>query len=238
MRCINLIGRSALGALSLSFLAGPALAQENAGAAERFSVDARGGDLPQEGMRDAISGGGQLLRSARSGMLDWGTGGFELTGERLKWGSKLIGSVPMGSQWRRTYAAEMRFRETTAPGIVLEAGARLERTRSGVHGGPLLTDPTTWSAKMAYVGAQTSGASIRLLGFDNGGWADGVTEGLVRRIANGEPAARRGTAIEIGTSESHAGQGRREPHFKLRLERGRTAAISEISATIFWKARF
>lgn len=31
-----------------------------------------------------ISGGGQLRRNARSGTLDWGTGGFELRGERAR----------------------------------------------------------------------------------------------------------------------------------------------------------
>jgi hypothetical protein len=40
MRCINLIARFALGALSLPFLTGTAPAQETAGAAERFTVDA------------------------------------------------------------------------------------------------------------------------------------------------------------------------------------------------------
>jgi hypothetical protein len=183
-----------------------------------------------------ISGDGQL--NARSRMLDWGTGGLELRGERLKSGSRLIDTVRLGSRWQRTYVAEVSFRESATPDIAFEAGARLERTNRGAAGGPLFTNRAKTAAQMAYVGAQISdSASIRLIGFDNGGWSEGAIGRLVSRIANGEPAARKGAAIEIGGFRFQPGNARWDPQFKLRLERGRTAARSDTSATISWKVR-
>lgn len=239
MGSINWIGIFALQVLSHSLLGGTALAQENTAATERRSSDARARNPHPDEVRDTISGRGQVHRNAKSGVLEWGTGGFELRGERLKSGSKLISAVRGGSQWRRTYAADMRFWANAAPGIVFEAGARFEHTNSGVQRGPLLTDSTQSAAKMAYVGAQMSGSSsIRLLGFDNGGWTGGTTWELVSRIANGEPAARQGAAIEIGNFAFRPGDAGREPQFKLRFERGRTAGSSDTSATISWENRF
>lgn len=74
MGSINWIGKPALGVLTLSlpFLGSMAQAQENAGATERFLTDARAG-YPRQ---DKARGGGQLRRSAKSGLRDWGTGDF------------------------------------------------------------------------------------------------------------------------------------------------------------------
>lgn len=199
-------------------------------------IDVRGENPRPDKARDTISGGGQLRRNARSGTLDWGTGGFEVRGERLKWGSRSTDTVRLRSQWRRTYAADMRFWENAAPGISFEAGARLERTSSGVAGGPLLSRSTKSVAQMAYIGAQMSdSSSIRLLAFDNGGWSEGASGELVRRIVNGERAARKGAAIELGRFEFRPGDARWEPQFKLRVERGRTVARSDTSAMMFLK---
>lgn len=239
MGSINWVGRSALmGVLSLSFSGGTALAQENADAMDKASIDLRARDPFRDGVRAMTSGGGQLRRHARSRMLDWGTGGFELRGERLKSGSGWIDALRLGSRWQRTYAADVRFWESAAPAIAFEVGARLERTNRGVTGGPLLTHSTKTVAQMAYVGAQISqSASIRLIGFDDGGWSDGANGQLISRIANGEPAARKGAAIEIGRFGFQPGNARGDPQFKLRVERGRTAARSGTSATLSWKVR-
>jgi hypothetical protein len=238
MGSINWTGRSALGVLSLSFLGSAAQAQKNAGTMERFSIGARPESPREFQVRDTISGTGQLRINARSGMLDWGTGGFGLRGERLRWGRRSIDTVRLEGQWRRTYAADMRFWRNAAPDIVLEVGARLERTNSGMAGGSLLTSSTKSIAQMAYVGAQISdSSSIRLLGFDNGGWSANATRELVSRIVNGGPAARKGAAIEIGRFEFRPGDARWEPQFKLRVERGRTAARADTSATISCKVR-
>lgn len=236
MGSISWIGRSALGVLSLSFSGSAALARENAGAMERSAIDARTENPRQDQARYTIPGGGELRRHAKPGMLDWGTGGFEVRGERLKWGSRSTDTVRLESQWRRTYAADMSFWENAAPGVAFEAGARIERTSSRVAGGPLLSRSTKSVAQMAYVGAQLSdSSSIRLLGFDNGGWSAGGTGALISRIVNGERAARKGAAIEIGRFEFRPGDARREPQFKLRVERGRAAARSDTSATISCK---
>lgn len=74
MGSVNWVGISALAVLSLSFLGGTALAQENADAMERVSIDARADNSRQDQVRDMISGDGQLRRNARSGMLDRGAG--------------------------------------------------------------------------------------------------------------------------------------------------------------------
>jgi hypothetical protein len=238
MGSINWIGRSALAVLSLSFSGSTALARENAGAIERLSMDARAENPRQDRVRDPISGGGQLRTNARSGMLDWGTGGFQVRGQRVGWGRKLIDTVRSGSQWRRTYAADMSFWEDAAPGITFEAGARIDRTSSGVAGGPLLSRSTKSVTQMAYVGAQISDSSfIRLLAFDNGGWSEGATGALISRIVNGERAARKGAAIEIGRFQFQSGNARGEPQFKLRAERGHIAARSDTSVTISYKVR-
>jgi hypothetical protein len=78
---------------------------------------------------------------------------------------------------------------------------------------------------------------VRLIGFDNGGWSEGATGQLASRNANGEPAARKGAAMEIARSGFHSGNARWNPQFKLRVERGRTAGRSDTSATISWKVR-
>ncbi|MDR7156708.1 hypothetical protein J2W40_003553 [Sphingobium xenophagum] len=172
MGSINGIGRSALGVLSRSLLASAAQTQtqENAGVMERSVVDARGENPQHDRMRGTISRGGQLRTNARSGMLDWGTGGFELQGERTGPASKVIDTLRRGSRWQRTYAADLSFWENAALGIALAAGARLERPNSGVAGGPLPSASTKSVAQMAYVGAQISDfSSITLLAFDNGG---------------------------------------------------------------------
>jgi hypothetical protein len=239
MGSINWVGKCASGVLSLSFSGGAALAQDNVRVVDRVSIDARAKDPIQDGVRAFISGGGQLRRNARSSMLDWGTGGFELRGERLRSGSRLIDNVRLGSQWQRTYAADVSFWESATPDIVFEAGARLERTSRGVAVGPLLTSPTKTVAQMAYVGVQISAsASIRLIAFDNGGWSEGATEQLVSRIVNGEPAAGKGAALEIGKSGFRPATVRWDPEFKLRAERGRTGTRSATSATISWEVRF
>jgi hypothetical protein len=49
MGSINWVGRSALGVLSLCFWKGTALAQENASAMNRVSIDARTKDRFQDG---------------------------------------------------------------------------------------------------------------------------------------------------------------------------------------------
>jgi hypothetical protein len=225
--------------MSLTFSGGTAMAQENASAMDRVSTDARAKDPIQDGVRALISGGGQLRRNARSSMLDWGTGGFELRGERLKSGSRLIDTARLGSRWQRTYAVDVSFWESATPNIAFEAGARLERTNRGAAGGPLLNNPTKTISQMAYVGAQTSDfASIRLIGFDNGGWSEAATGQLVSRIANGEHAAREGAAIEIERFGFRPMNAQWQPLRKLRLERGRIAAKSDISATISWNGRF
>jgi hypothetical protein len=234
MGSINWVGRFALGVLSLCFSGGTALAQENASAMNWVSIDARAKDRIQDGGRAVISGDGQL--NARSRMLDWGTGGLELRGERRKSGSRLIDTVRLGSRWQRTYVAEVSFWESATPDIAFEAGARLERTNRGAAAGPLLTNRAKTVAQMVYVGAQISGsASIRLIGFDNGGRSEGASGRLVSRIANGELAACKGAAIEIGGFGFQPGNARWDPQFRLRLERGRTAARSDTSATISWK---
>jgi hypothetical protein len=236
MGSINWVGRSALGVLSLCFWGGAALAQENARAMNRVSIDARTEDRFQDGGRAMTSGDGQL--NAKSRMLDWGTGGLELRGERRKSGSRLIDTVRLGGRWQRTYVAEVRFWESATSDIAFDAGARLERTNRGAAGGPLLTNRAKTVVQMAYVGAQISdSASIRLTGFDNGGWSEGAIGRLVSRIANGEPAARKGAAIEIGGFGFQPGNARWDPQFRLRLERGRTAARPDTSATISWKVR-
>jgi hypothetical protein len=196
MGSINWVGRSALGVLSLSFPGGTALAQENASAMNRVTIDARAKDRFQGGGRAMTSGDGQL--NAKSRMLGWGTGGFELRGERRKSGSRLIDTVRLGSRWQQTCVAEVSFWESATPDIAFEAGARLERTNRGAAAGPPLTNRSKTVTQMAYVGAQISdSASIRLIGFDNGGRSEGAIGRLVSRIANGEPAARKGAAIEI-----------------------------------------
>jgi hypothetical protein len=239
MGSISWIGRSALEVLSLSFSGGTALARENAAAMERVSIDARAEDPRQDRVRDTMSGGGPLRRNAKSAMLDWGTGGFEVRGERLKWGSRSTDTVRPGSQWRRTYAADISYWENAAPGITIEAGARLDRTNSGVAGGPLLSRSTKSVAQMAYVGAQMTDSSfIRLCAFDNGGWSGGATRQNINRIVNGERAARKGAAIEIGRFEFQPGNARGEPQFKLRVERGRIAARSDTSATLSFQVGF
>lgn len=238
MNGINWVGRSALGMLSLSFVEGTAMALENAGAMDRTSIEAGAKDPFEDGVRATISGGSQLRRNTGSSMLDWGTGGFELRGERLKPGIRLIDAVRLGTRWQRTDAADVSFWESATPDIAIEAGARLERTNRGAAVGPLLIRPTKTVAQMAYVGAQISGfASIRLIGFDNGGWSDGATGQLASRIANGEPAARKGVAIEIARTGYQPGNARWNPQFKLRVEHGRTAARPDTSAIISWKVR-
>ena len=235
MDSINWVGR-ALGLLSLSFFEGPALARENAGAMDRVLFDARARDRFQDQAREMVSGGGQLRGRARASMLDWGTGGLELRGERLKSGSRMVDTVRPGARWQRTYAADVSFWQSGTADIAFAAGAGIERTKRGVAGGPLLSTPTKTVAHMAYVGAQISGsASIRLIGFDNGGWSAGATGQLVSRLANGEAGARKGAAVEIGRFGFQAGHARSDPQFKLRMERGRTPTRSETSATISCK---
>lgn len=238
MGSINWVGRSAVGVLSLAFSGGTALAQENAGAMDRVPIDTGAREPFRYGVRAMPSRGGQLRRKIRSSVLDWGTGGFELRGERLRSGIRLIDSVRLGFPWQRTYAADVRFWQSATPEITVEAGARVARTRRGVAPGPLLTSRTKTLARMAYVGVQISdAASIRLIRFDNGGGTDDATGQNIGRIPNGEPAARKGAAIEIGRSGLQAGNARWSPQFTLRVERGRTAARSATSATLSWKVR-
>ena len=237
MDSINWIGRSALGVLSLSLSGGSALAQENASATGRVSVNARFEDRFQEEARGLASGSGEPRRKARSGMLDWGTGGFELRGERLLSGSRLPDAVPLGGRRQRTYAADVRFWESAAPEIAFEVGARLERTNRRAAGGPLLADTTKTVAKMAYVGVQIGTSSIRFVGFDNSGWSEGAAGRLVTRLVNGEAAARKGAAVEIGMFGLQPGNGRPEHRFTLRIEHGQIAARSGSSATLSWKGR-
>jgi hypothetical protein len=237
MDSINWIGRSALSVLSLSLSGGAALAQENPSATGRVSVDARSEDHFWEEVRDLTSGNGELRRNAKSTRLDWGTGGFELRGERLKSGSRLMDGVRLGGRRQRTVAADVSFWESAAPGIALEVGARLERTSRRSAGGPLLTGATKTVAKMAYVGVQIGSSSIRLVGFDKSGWSEGAAGRLVTRVANGEPAARTGAALEIGVFGFQPGDVRLEQRLTLRMERGRIAARSGASATISWKGR-
>lgn len=236
---INWIGRPALGVLTLCFLGSTALAQANGPAMEPVLTGARAENSRHNRAQDSIFGDGQPRRNARSGVLDWGTGGVALRAERLRWGSKAADTLRLGSRWQRTYAADVSFRESATADIAIEAGARLERTSRGLPRGALLTNSTNTVTQIAYVGAQLSGsASIRLIGFDRGGWSDGATGQLVSRIANGEPAARKGAAIEIWRFASRPGDAREEPQFTLRVERGRIAARPEISANLSWKDRF
>jgi hypothetical protein len=233
MGSINWVG-SALGLLSLPSSGDTAPAREHAGAMDRISV-ASEARYPffQDRVRAMTSGDDQLRRTSRSSMLDWGTGGFELRGERLKSGSRPVDTVRLTTRWQRTYAVDVSFRESG-----FETGARLERTNRRVAGGPLLINSTKSVAQMVYAGAQIShAASIRLIGFDSGGWSESATGAIVSRIVSGEPAARKGAAIEIGRFGFQPENARRDPQLKLRVERGRTGTRSATSATISWKVR-
>jgi hypothetical protein len=236
MESINWIGRSALGVLSLSLSGATALAQENASSTVRASANPRSEDRFREEACGWTPRDGGLRRKARSAMLDWGTGGFELQAERLMSGGSLPDAARLGGRRQRTYAADVRYWESAAPGIAFEVGAHLERTSRRAAGGSLLTGTTTTVGKMAYVGVQLGASSIKLVGFDTGGWS-GAAGQLATRLANGEPAARKGAAIEVGMLGSLPGYGRPEPRFTLRLERGQIAARSGASATLSWKGR-
>jgi hypothetical protein len=236
MESINWIGRSALGVLSLSLSGATALAQENASSTFRASANPRSEDRFPEEARGWAPGDGGLRRKARSAMLDWGTGGFELQAERLMSSGSLPDAARPGGRRQRTYAADVRYWESAAPGIAFEIGAHLERTSRRAAGGPLLTGTTKTVDKMAYIGVQIGASSIKLVGFDTGGWS-GADGRLATRLANGEPAARKGAAIEVGMLGSLPENGRPEPRFTLRLEQGQIAARSGASATLSWKGR-
>jgi hypothetical protein len=237
MDSINWIGRSALVMLSLSLSGATALAQENASATGRVPVNPRSEDRVQGDARDLASGGGELRRKARSAMLDWGTGGFELRGERLASGSRLLDTARLGGRRQRTYAADVRLWESAAPGMAFEVGAHFERTNRRAAGGPLLAETTKTVARTAYVRVQLGSSSIRLVGFDHGGWSEGAAGRFANRVTNGEPAPRRGAAIEIGMFGLQPGNARPEHRFTLRMEHGQIAARSGASATLSWKGR-
>ena len=215
------------------------MAQDGAGLDERLANDRPAAGPERNAARDAMSNGSEVLRKSRSGLVDWGTGGFEFRGERTRSGRKLANIAPPGRQWQRTNAAAFSFWDNLAPGIAFEAGARLEQTKSGVAGGPLLTIPTSSETQMAYVGAQIgSSVSVRLVGFDNGGWSEGASRDLINRIAIGEAPARKGAAIEIGKFISRSGNAGRDPQLKLQLERATTATGPDTSVAISWKVHF
>ena len=68
-------------------------------------------------------------------------------------------------------------------------------------------------------------------------WSKGEAGQLISRVANGEPAARKSTAMEIGRFGFQPGNAHWEPQLKLRIERGRIAARSDASATMSWTGR-
>lgn len=103
--------------------------------------------------------------------------------------------------------------------------------KNGVTGGPLLATPAKTVAQIAFVGVQTSvTCSLRLPGFDSGGWSEGVAGLLVCRIADEELALRKGAAISRFDFLPQNVWG--ELQFRLRLKRGGTAARSDTLATI------
>ncbi len=178
--------------------------------------------------------------SARASSTDWGTGGFNFVGQRIKSGSKSPITEPIEHQWRRIYAADAAFWQSASNGIVIGAGAHVSRTKSGTSGGPMLTRPTKSISRSAYVGAQIGDVtSIKLIAFDEGGWSGSDTNDMVVRIVNGERFARKGGAVEIGIFAIEPRVSDSGPEVKLRFENARTAsANADATASLSFKMHF
>lgn len=178
--------------------------------------------------------------SARASSIDWGTGGFNFVGQRIKSGSKSPIIDPIEHQWRRTYAADAAFWQSAANGIVVGAGAHVSRTWSGTSGGPMLTRPTKSISRSAYVGAQIGDVtSVKLIAFDEDGWSGSDTNDMVARIVNGERFARKGAAVEIGIFAIEPRVSDSDPEVKLRFENARTAfANSDATASLSFQMHF
>jgi len=217
-----------------------ALARGEPRSEESLSLKHQTRQSPSDHMRDFFWPQDQTVRKSQSSSMDWGTGGLHLQAERSKLGSKKIAIGSTAEEWRRTYAASAEAWQTLAQGLAFGAGARIERTRSGTTGGPLVTRPTRSVSQEAYVAIQVGRNSIiRISAFDRGGWSTGAIDNVINRLTNGERPASKGLALEIGRSAILRERGNRPSQFKLRLERSATPMTgAATTAGVSWKLQF
>lgn len=240
MRRMGCTGNRVASMLLLAVAYSPALAADRTDDEQSFPLASPINELRQDQWQDGSVNRTVPHISARTSSTDWGTGGFNFVGQRIKSGSKSPIIDPIEHQWRRTYAADAAFWQSAANGIVVGAGAHVSRTKSGTSGGPMLTRPTKSISRSAYVGAQIGDVtSVKLIAFDDSGWSGSDTNDMVGRIVNGERFARKGEAVEIGIFAIEPRVSDSGPEVKLRFENARTAfANSDATASLSFKMHF
>lgn len=173
--------------------------------------------------------------SARRLETDWDDGGIVLRGARVREGRKSnCGTYHCGA-WHRAISGEVQGWVGVTPGLDLQLHFEHARERWGNPASPLLTERTGGmsSSVAARLGGRRSALTITV--FDRTGWSSAELADLAQRVNNGEPRARRGTALEASTTGLVRGNQVDTAFVLTRAStaggRGETMAVLRLAAT-------